>query len=40
MEAGAGHPDVLRSMAEHARRAAILDASDRIYAVIQDVLSR
>ena len=40
MEAVAGHPDVLRSMAEHARRAAILDASDRIYAVIQDVLSR
>ena len=40
MEAVAGHPDVLRSMAEHARRAAILDASDLIYAVIQDVLSR
>ena len=40
MEAVAGHPEGLRSMAEHARRAAILDASDRIYAVIQDVLSR
>lgn len=39
VESIAGHPDVLHTMAENARRGAILDASDRIYAVIRDILS-
>lgn len=33
-------PDVMRRMSESARRSAILDATDRIYAVIQDTLKK
>lgn len=39
IEETAGHPDTLRNMAEAARRCAILDASERIYAVIRDILA-
>ncbi len=39
IEETAGHPDTLRKMAEAARRCAILDASERIYAVIRDILA-
>lgn len=39
IEKAAGHPDVLQKMAEAARRCAILDASERIYAVIRDILA-
>lgn len=40
MQSIACHPDVLHTMAENARKGAILDAADRIYAVILEAMSR